>query len=141
PPDPPSLESAIASGGHLVVTRALAAEARGEPDEALETVRGLLALPGPQRRLLDSDDAPDLVRVALTADAPGIAEALVAALEEDAAADPVAGRILAARCGRAQLDGDPATLTAVARDYQQRGWPVRRGLAMEEAAVRLAAAG
>jgi DNA-binding NarL/FixJ family response regulator len=139
--EPPSLESAVASGGHLVVTRALAAEARGDLDEARETVRGLLAMPGPQRRLLDSDDAPDLVRVTLAADAPRIAEALVAALEEDAAADPVAGRILAARCGRAQLDGDPATLTAVARDYQQRGWPVRRGLAMEEAAVRLAAAG
>jgi DNA-binding CsgD family transcriptional regulator len=126
---------------NLIVARALVAEATGDLDQAVAAVASWLALPAPLRRHLDCDDAPDLVRVTLAADAGDTARALVAALEEDAAADPVAGRILAAQCGRAQLTGDPAALVAVAATYQQLGWPMRRGLALEEAAERYAHGG
>lgn len=136
PPD-----STEPAGSHFMTARALAAEADGDLRQAVRAVTAWLEAPGTLRRQMACDDAPDLVRLALSAGEPGIAGAMVASLEEDAAADPVPGRMLAARCGRAQIDDDPAALMAVAEDYRRRRWPVRRGMALEEAAVRLAQAG
>jgi DNA-binding CsgD family transcriptional regulator len=136
PPD--SMEP---GGSHLLVARALIGEGQGDLDLAIGVMTGWLAIPATLRRHLDFDDAPDLVRLALAAGQPELAGTVVKRLEEDAAADPVTGRILAARSSRAQLDGDAAALARAAADYRQRGWPMRRGLALEEAAVRLAQAG
>jgi DNA-binding CsgD family transcriptional regulator len=126
---------------HYITACALAAEADGDLAGAVRAVAGWLEVPASLRRHLACDDAPDLVRLALAAGEPGLARDVVAVLEADAAADPVPGRTLAARCGRAQAAGDPDGLLAAAADYQRRGWSLRQGVALEEAAVRLAESG
>lgn len=45
----------------------------------------------------------------------------------------------AVRCCQAQLDDDPDVLLDVAAAYRRAGWPLQAALALEEAAVRLAA--
>jgi len=84
---------------------------------------------------------PDLVRLALAAGDTDLARAAVNAAEADAAADALPRRVAAARRARAVLDGDPATLLAVAEDYRALGTPLGFGQAYEEAAVLLAQAG
>jgi DNA-binding CsgD family transcriptional regulator len=117
---------------------ALAAEANGDPGEALQPVTAWLDNPAAWHGDAVYDDAPDLVRLALAAAEPEVAEQLTAALEANAEDDPVPDRTLAARCARAQLTDDAPELQAVAGDYGTQGWPLRQGMALEEAAVRLA---
>lgn len=126
---------------HLAAARALRAEADGDPARALAlTATWLTAAPGPRRNERD-DEAPYLVRLALEAGDQQTAAAAADAIAAEARAEPLPRRLAAARCCRAQLDDDVDGLLAVAEDYRRYGWPLQLGFALEEAAVRLAAAG
>jgi DNA-binding CsgD family transcriptional regulator len=81
---------------------------------------------------------PDLVRLALAAGNEGLAQAAVAAAEADAATEPLPRWICAARRARAALDGDAATMHAVAEELRTLGTPLAYGQTQEEAAVLLA---
>jgi DNA-binding CsgD family transcriptional regulator len=125
----------------LTAARALRAEVAGDLGRALKLMAALLdppPLPGQQTR---QEVLPHLVRLALAAADRTVATAAVAAAEADADADPLAGRATAARCCRAQLGDDINGLMACADEYRECGWPLQRAGALEEAAVRLAAAG
>jgi DNA-binding CsgD family transcriptional regulator len=137
-PPPDSMES---SYSNYLTACALAAEADGDLRRAVGSVTAWLKLPAGLRRNMACDDAPDLIRLALAAGEPGIARDMVTTLEADAAADPVPVLTLAARCGLAQVEDDYAGLLSVAVEDRRRGWPLRQGLALEEAAVRLAEVG
>jgi DNA-binding NarL/FixJ family response regulator len=78
---------------------------------------------------------PDLVRLAVAAGDAGLARDAVAAADADAADEPLPRRVAAARSARAILDGDPATLLAVAATPGAS--TLAQGQAYEEAAVLL----
>jgi DNA-binding CsgD family transcriptional regulator len=84
---------------------------------------------------------PDLVRLALAAGDTELAAAAVTAAETDAADEALPRRVAAARRARALLEGDAATLLAVAEDYRAGGLTLGLGQSAEEAAVLLAQAG
>jgi len=124
----------------LYMARAVDAEQRSGAAAAA----GLLA------GTVDLDDAdlyerylwlPDLVRLALAAGDTRLAQAAVAAAEADADTEPLPRWISAARRARAVLDGDAATLLAVADELSGAGTPLGLAQTYEEAAVLLAQAG
>jgi DNA-binding NarL/FixJ family response regulator len=85
---------------------------------------------------------PPLMRIARELHDPGLEEQIVAATEQDARhPDALAMQQAAARLCRAQIDDDTETLQTVARVYEEHGWILMRAFAIEETAVRLAAAG
>jgi DNA-binding CsgD family transcriptional regulator len=86
---------------------------------------------------------PHLVRLARALGDVETARAAAAASQADSDADPmpVPVRQATARCCRAQVDEDVTGLLAAAEEYQANGWPAPQALALEEAAVLLAAAG
>jgi DNA-binding CsgD family transcriptional regulator len=126
---------------HVFEARAAAAEADGDPARALELLASWLRTPPGLRRDERNDETPYLVRTALAAGDRDLARAATEAMEADAAAEPLPRRVVSARCCRGQLDDDAELLLAVAEDCRARGWPVVGAFALEEAAVRLAAAG
>jgi DNA-binding CsgD family transcriptional regulator len=68
--------------------------------------------------------------------------AAAAATEQDARMPgALAMQQAAARLCRAQINDDVPALLRVAEDYERHGWQLMRAFAIEEAAVRLAAAG
>ena len=124
----------------LYMARAVDAEQRSGAAAAA----GLLA------GTVDLDDAdlyerylwlPDLVRLALAAGDTRLAQDAVAAAEADADTEPLPRWISAARRARAVLDGDAATLLAVADELSGAGTPLGLAQTYEEAAVLLAQAG
>ena len=123
----------------LAAAWALQAEAH-ERDlrRALELMATLLnpaPLPGQQTR---HELMPHVVRLALAVGDKEMAAAATAACRADADAEPLAGRLAAARCCQAQLDKDGNALLAAADDYRRSGWPLQLAFALEEAAVCLA---
>jgi DNA-binding CsgD family transcriptional regulator len=125
------------------LTQALATRAEADGDLARAVTLWSAWLPAgpgllPEHR---SDDLPHLVRVALAAGDPGTARAAAPACAAAAALTGSAGRILAADFCAAQLANDAGALAAVAARYADLGWRPYQALALEEAAVRLAAGG
>ena len=85
---------------------------------------------------------PPLLRVARELGDRDLERAVAAATEQDAQApEALAMQRAAARLCRAQIEDDSETLQQVATVYEEHGWPLMRAFAIEEAAVRLAAAG
>jgi DNA-binding CsgD family transcriptional regulator len=85
---------------------------------------------------------PPLLRLARTLGDDELASAVAQAADEDARLpEAPAMQRAAGRLGRAQLSGDTAELLALAKVYEQHGWPFMRAFATEEAAVHFAAAG
>jgi DNA-binding NarL/FixJ family response regulator len=125
------------------LTEALAMRAEADGDFALAAglMSGWLsAAPGlgPYDR---HADLPYLVYLALEADDTELARAAVAVSQADTAADGSPRRAVAARFCQALISDDVAALLEVADEYGSHGWLPARACALEEAAVRLAAAG
>jgi DNA-binding NarL/FixJ family response regulator len=126
---------------HVYEARAVAAEADGDAPRALALLASWLETPRGVRRDERNDEAPYLVRLALAAGDRATARAATEAIEADAAAEPLARRVVSARCCRGQLDDDVEALLTAAEAGRAEGWPFFQAFALEEAAVRLAAAG
>jgi DNA-binding NarL/FixJ family response regulator len=126
---------------HVYEARAVAAEADGDAARALALLATWLQMPRGVRRDERNDEAPYLVRLALAAGDRETARAATAAIEADAAAEPLARRIVSAQCCRGQLDDDAEALLATAATCRAEGWAFPQAFALEEAAVRLAADG
>jgi DNA-binding CsgD family transcriptional regulator len=125
----------------LTAAWALRAEVAGDPRRALALMATWLdpvPVPGQRTR---QEVMPHLVRLALAVHDPDTALAAVRVCRADAEADAQVDRVIAARCCQALLDDDADGLLAAAADYHRHGWPLQRGLALEEAAVRLAQVG
>ena len=125
----------------LDMARAVDAEQRGGAAAAATVLAGTVAIADGQDLYDRGLWLPDLTRLALAAGDPALARAAVAAAEADAAAEPLARRLAAARQARAVLDGDAAALLAVAAEYRTAQVPLACGQASEEAAVLLATGG
>jgi len=82
-----------------------------------------------------------LVYLALAAGDTRTARAAASLSEAEAAADGAPGRVITARFCQALVSDDAPGLLALAADCQGYGWAPLRASALEEAAVRLAAAG
>jgi DNA-binding CsgD family transcriptional regulator len=133
-------------GGEPVypLTEGLAARAQADDDLALAVslMSGWLAVPAGLRVHERHDRSlPYLTRLALAAGQTGTARTAAAVSEADAAISPSPSRAAAARCCQAMIGDDAAGLLAVASSYESYGWPPMHAFALEEAAVRLAAAG
>jgi DNA-binding CsgD family transcriptional regulator len=125
------------------LTQALAirAEAAGDLPRALALMADWLTMPpGPRAYDRHYDMAP-LVRIALAARDPATARQAALAAEADARSGPSAARTATARFCQAMITGSSEELLAVAGDYRSYGWLPTYSLAMEEAAVALAAGG
>jgi DNA-binding SARP family transcriptional activator len=122
-PDPVRQES-----GAVLAVRALLAEQRGEPGEALNVLVGLLdPAAGP------ADDRarwlPWLVRLALAQGHDAIAERAAMAAES--------GPQTTARHCRALIDEDPAAVLVAAEEHRLAGWDLAYAQAAEDGAVLL----
>jgi len=126
---------------HVYEARAVAAEADGDAPRALALLASWLQMPRGLRRDERNDEAPYLVRLALAAGDRATALAATETIEADAAAEPTAQRVASAQCCRGQLDDDVEALLAAAAACRDEGWAFPQAFALEEAAVRLAAAG
>jgi len=137
---PQAVGSLRAAAAHVTAARALAAEVAGDLRGAVVLLATWLdpALGPTYNR---NDWLPELVRLALATADTDTARAAVAAADADADADPTPILVSAARRCRAQLDDDPAGLLAVADYYRRTGRLRPLAATLEEAAVRLAAAG
>jgi DNA-binding NarL/FixJ family response regulator len=125
------------------VTQALAvrAEADGDPAGAVRLMsRWLGTAHGPGDRGRDTD-LPLLIRLALAAGDTATALRAAAIAQEDLTGGRSPDRIAAARCCQALIAEDAEGLLDVAADYHGHGWLLKSSFALEEAAVRLAAAG
>lgn len=131
----------IPANWRLSTAWALRAEADGDLHRAVELMAGWLSADGLPGQRTRHELLPHLVRLALAVKDTGTAHAASAACREDADADPVPARLIAARSCRAILDGDATVLLSVAEDAREHGWPLQVTLALEEAAVRLAEGG
>jgi len=123
---------------YLVMARAVRVERRGDPEQALGILAGMLdpahlAAPTDRRLWL-----PDLVRLALAAGARDTARAAAAASAADAATEPIPSRTAAAGHCAGLIEGDPAPLLAAADTYRTVGRPFELAHALEDAAVLLA---
>jgi DNA-binding CsgD family transcriptional regulator len=129
--------------GYLVAAHAMRAEADGDRERAVRELSvwldrriGRIGLSERYMWL------PSLVRLALSVDDRETADAAVAAAQEDAARPgALAMQIAAADLCLAQRTDDVPALRRVAEAYRRHGWPLGAALALEEAAVRLAAGG
>ena len=127
----------------FMLTDALAmrAEADGDLSRAVALMAAwLTAQPGLHPFKRHDDVAPYLVRLALAAGDRATAEAAAAVAQADLAADRSASRVIGAAFCQALIDDDAGALLTAAADYQKHGWLPLGAYALEEAAVRLAAA-
>ncbi|WP_051767039.1 BTAD domain-containing putative transcriptional regulator [Saccharothrix syringae] len=124
----------------LLVASAVAAERRGRVGAALEALAPLVAPARP--RLPRYRWLPFAARLALDADWPNEARAVLAASEGEAAAEVVPGAAAAAadHC-RGLLSGDPEPVLRAAGHHRAVGRPVELATALEDAAALLADAG
>ena len=125
------------------LTQALAmrAEADGKLAAAVRLMSRWLEVPVGLRAHQRHGNLPYLVRLALAAGDTATASRAAKTALEDMAAYRSASRIAAARTCQALVADDAAELLAVADDYRSYGWVSKCSYALEEAAVRLAAAG
>jgi DNA-binding SARP family transcriptional activator/tetratricopeptide (TPR) repeat protein len=119
----------------LLVARALAAEQRGRPAEALELLAPLLQ-PGYAPMMLRHQWLPDVLRLAQAQSRPDIAERAAAICAAEAAREVRPARAHAAdlRC-RALLTGDPAPARRAAAHYRSVGRVFEQAAALEDAAL------
>ena len=122
----------------LTIGLAMRAEADRDLEHALDLMSGLLSLPRPES---GGDDMPYLVRLALAGGDTRTAEAAAATAQADLTADRSPRWVIAAAFCRAMIDDDAEALLAAADRYRAHGWLPYSAIALEEAAVRLAAAG
>ena len=128
--------------GQLTVAKALLAEAQGELTAAVQILAVWLDPSVAGNGYACARRAgwmPELVRLALAADDRVTAEAVAAAIEADAQADP--NLTLRAGMCRGMVEDDPAPLLAAADHFDQVGRLPEAAFALQEAAVRLAIRG
>jgi DNA-binding CsgD family transcriptional regulator len=137
-------EEAQIEGAWLWAARAVAAEADGRLDEALDALIATCSAPSstPESPVLDEDCRawlPDLVRVALALHRRDVAEAYTRAC---VAAEDVYWETAAVtlHC-RGLLAGNPALVAAAAGEYELAGTVPYRAQALENQAVLLAERG
>jgi len=124
-----------ASSRYLIAARALVAERDGHPEQAVATLRTVLDPPlstdMQERWML----LPDLVRAALAAGDPALAQAAGRASAAEAEHDGATGQRTAADHSRGLLTGDPALLLTVADWYGALPRPLEAAQAAEDAAA------
>ncbi|MDQ1658768.1 MAG: hypothetical protein QOD41_3851, partial [Cryptosporangiaceae bacterium] len=125
----------------LLMAKALVAEQRGDPDEALE-ILAPLRQPSYAPMMLRHQWLPDIVRLALSAGRAEIAQEAfeICATEEEKEVSPARAFAAAARC-RAQLGRDPEPALAAAEHYREAGRLPELAGALEDASVLLAHCG
>ncbi|GGK98150.1 BTAD domain-containing putative transcriptional regulator [Mangrovihabitans endophyticus] len=131
----PASESERESCDFLLVARALAVAERDRPHEALRLMDPLLR-PDYAPMMLRHQWLPAVVRLALEAGRPDVAEEADAICAAEAAREKVAARAHASalRC-RALLTADPGPAMAAAAHYRAVGRPVELAEALEDAAL------
>jgi len=126
---------------HIFAARVLSAELEGDPRRALASAATWLDNPAGLRPFERSDEAPDLVRLALALGDRETARAGLELMLDIAKQYPTIQRSMRARLCQAQFDDDAEALSAIAEECRGRGWVPLTGFALEEAAARFAAAG
>ncbi|WP_250029054.1 BTAD domain-containing putative transcriptional regulator [Paractinoplanes maris] len=131
----PASEAERENCDFLLVARALAAEQRDRPDEALELLEPLLH-PAYAPMMLRHQWLPDVLRLARRHDRPEVAEQAAAICATEAAREVRPARAYAAnlRC-QALLLADPAPALAAAAHYRKVGRTFELAGALEDAAV------
>jgi DNA-binding CsgD family transcriptional regulator len=125
----------------LTEALALRAEADGDLALAVDLMSGWLRASAGLGAYDRHADLPYLVYLALEAGDAGTAQAAAAVSQADVAVDGSPSRVAAARFCQGLVAGDADELLAVAETYEGYGWLPMQAFALEEAAVRLAAAG
>jgi DNA-binding CsgD family transcriptional regulator len=124
----------------MIWARALLLEARGDAQAltVLETAwtGPLLRIPPQLVRI-----GPDLVRLAVAGERPGLGRAMVEAMDEATATSPVASWQAAALWCRGLLHEDADVLVESVAAYQQASRPIERARACEDAASALSRVG
>ncbi|KXK60075.1 SARP family transcriptional regulator [Micromonospora rosaria] len=135
----PASDAERESCGFLLVARALVAETRDRPDEALRVVGPLLA-PEYAPLAVRHQWLPEVTRLALDLGRRDVAERAAAICAAEAAREvqPARAYRAAARC-RALLTDDPEPALAAAARYREMGWVTELAATLEDAAVLLAA--
>jgi DNA-binding SARP family transcriptional activator/tetratricopeptide (TPR) repeat protein len=131
----PASEAERENCDFLLVARALAAEQRGRPEEALELLEPLLQ-PSYAPMMLRHQWLPDVLRLAKRQSRADIAERAAEICADEAAKEVLPARAYAAdlRC-QALLRDDPAPARIAARHYRKVGRVVELAAALEDAAV------
>jgi DNA-binding CsgD family transcriptional regulator len=125
----------------LTEALAMRAETDGDLELAVTLMSGWLPAPIGLRPHERHDSLPYLVHLALEAGDERTAKAAAAVSQADAVVDGSPSRVAAARFCAALIGDDADELDAVAAGYGSYGWLPARAFALEEAAVRRAAAG
>jgi DNA-binding SARP family transcriptional activator len=131
----PASEAERENCDFLLVARALAAEQRGKPAEALELLAPLLQ-PSYAPMMLRHQWLPDALRLARGQSRMDIAERAAAICANEAAREVRPARAHAAhlRC-QALQSGDPAPAREAAEHYRRVGRPFELAAALEDAAM------
>jgi hypothetical protein len=131
----PASEAERENCDFLLMARALAAEQRGRPTEALEWLEPLLQ-PAYAPMMLRHQWLPDVLRLARAQSRSDIAEQAAAICAAEAAKEVRPARAYAAdlRC-QALLSGDPEPARAAAEHYRRVGRRFELAAALEDAAV------
>ncbi|MCM4079471.1 BTAD domain-containing putative transcriptional regulator [Paractinoplanes hotanensis] len=131
----PASEAERENCDFLLVARALAAEQRNRPDEALDLL-GPLLQPAYAPMMLRHQWLPDVLRLARRHNRPEVADQAAAICATEAAREVRPARAYAAnlRC-QALLLGDPAPALAAAAHYRKVGRALELAAALEDAAV------
>jgi DNA-binding CsgD family transcriptional regulator/tetratricopeptide (TPR) repeat protein len=129
------------NAAYVYMARAVQAEQRGGTAAALAVLADTIAIED-EADLFDRHLwLPDLTRLALAEGDTDLARSVLATADADVRAQNMPQRRAAAQRIRAMLDGDSATLLALADGYRRRPDPLFAAQSSEEAAVLLAAAG
>ena len=130
-------ESERENGDFLLAARASLAEQAGRAHDGVRILEPLLE-PSCPPMMLRHQWLPDLVRLALRADRPDVAERAAELCAAEAAHERTPGRARAAEaCCRAVLSGDPGPALSAAEHYRATGRVVERAAALADAAVLL----
>jgi DNA-binding CsgD family transcriptional regulator len=126
----------------LPTVRAVLAETDGDPAGALALLEeSILGQAQELDRSAQFDDVPDLVRLGLLVGRTDVAGRAVRALEKLLETMPHPALTASAAHAAALLAGAPEALLAAADMYSRIDWTLRRGSALESAAVLFAEAG
>jgi DNA-binding CsgD family transcriptional regulator len=140
-----NVRMANASAGRLRAAQAVAAEADGRPDDALESFIAVCTDPdsSPQSPVLEEDCwiwLPDLVRLALARNRLDVAQTYTVAGAVDARVED-RGKVAVARHCEGLLRRDPILIESAIEDYEQGSLVPYRAQARENLAVLLAERG
>jgi DNA-binding CsgD family transcriptional regulator/tetratricopeptide (TPR) repeat protein len=135
-PDGPPLPMPFRAGAHyLLLARALRAEQAGQPGEAVAILLPCLEASFVDRLSGRHQLLTPLVRLALGVGDTETAVAAAETAESDAAADRVSVSATVAIHCRGLAAGDPESVLAAARYFEEAGRPLERAQALEDAAV------